>query len=106
MLGQDGVDPGRGGAAEGQFLDDPREQAEAAFETAEAARLQDAQNAGFVVLGDRLRRELPRRRGGRRAFGEARNQRPGALQQRALVLRQRAVVTREGTSPAIRLLEH
>ena len=41
VLGQDRVDPGRGGAALGQFLDDPREEAEPALQrrrTSAAAR--------------------------------------------------------------------
>ncbi len=76
----------------GQLLDDAREQAEPALHAAEPPRLQDAQNAGRPVLGDRLRRHRPRRRRCRRALGEKGDQRPRPLHDRALLLRQRAVV--------------
>src|SRR5207244_7488915 len=95
VLGQNGVDPGRGGAAIGQLLDDPREQAEPALQPAKPPRLQNAQNTGRVVLGDGFGWELPRRGGGRRPFAEARDQRSGTLQEGTLVLRQGAVVARE-----------
>jgi len=94
MLGQHRVDPCRGGAAIGQLLDDPGKEAEPALLSAEAFGLQDAQDAGRVIFGDGLFRELPRRRGSRRALGEKRDQRPRALQHRAFFLREAAVIAR------------
>src|SRR5205823_4283839 len=58
VLAEHGIDPGRGGAAIGQFLDNLREQAEAALQPAEPLRLQDLQDAGLVVFGDRLGRHV------------------------------------------------
>ncbi len=92
MLGQHGVDPGRRGAAIGQFLDDPREQAEAPLPAAEAAGLQDAQDAASVIIGDGLVRHPACRSGFRGTLCECRDQPPRALQQGTLVVRQGAVV--------------
>jgi hypothetical protein len=92
MLGEHRIDPGRRRAAIGQLLDDPREQAEPALHAAEAPRLQDAQDAGRVILGDRLGRQLPGCGGGRRALGEKRDQCPRALQHHPLVVGLAAVL--------------
>ena len=78
VLGQHRIDPARRGAAPAQLLGDAGEQAEPSLHAAEAARLQDPQDAGIVILGDRFGRQLAR--GGRRrgALGEARDQNAGA----------------------------
>ena len=96
VLGQHRIDPAGRGAAPAQLLGDAGEQAEPSLHAAEAARLQDAQDAGIVILGDRFGRQLAR--GGRRrgALGEARDQNAGALQHGAFIVRQMAVVARRG----------
>src|ERR1051325_6913748 len=81
-----------GGAAEGQLLDDAGEQAKAALHTAEAPRLQYAQDAGLVILGDGLGRNIAGRGCCRRALGKTRDQFPRPLQQRKLMIRQSGVV--------------
>jgi len=100
VLGQHGIDPGRGCAAIGQLLDDAGEQAEPALRAAEALGLQDAQDAGLVVLGDGLGRQLPGRRRERRALGNPGDQRACLLQQRTVLIRQRAVID-QGGNPAV-----
>jgi hypothetical protein len=100
VLGQYGIDPGRGGAAIGQLLDDLREQAEAALQAAEPLRLQELQDAGRVVFSDRLGRHVAGRRGGRSALGEKRDQRPGAAKQLPLVLGEMAVVAEKAREVA------
>ena len=65
VLAEHGIDPGRGGAAIGQFLDNLREQAEAALQPAKPPGLQDLKDAGVVVFGDRLGGHAARRRAGR-----------------------------------------
>ena len=101
MLGQHRIDPGRRGAAEGQLLGDAREQAEPSLQPAEPPRLQDAQDAGVVIVGDGLGRQVAPCRCRRRTLGEAGNQRACAFQQRALFCRQRAVIAgAENFAPA------
>jgi len=58
MLAEDGIDPGRRGAAIGQFFDNLRKQAEAALQAAKAPGLQDLQDTGLVVFRDRLGRDI------------------------------------------------
>jgi hypothetical protein len=95
MLGQNRIYPGRGRAAKGQLLGDPRKEAEAALHPAEAPGLQDTQYARRTVFGDRRVGDASRRGRRCRALGEARDQRPRAFQHYPLAVGQRAVVARE-----------
>src|SRR5205814_9472534 len=92
VLAEHGIDPGRGGAAIGQFLDDLREQAEAALQPTKAAWLQDLEDPGVVVFGDRLWRHASFGGSDRGALGEARDQGAGAAEQLPLRVGQVAVV--------------
>ena len=100
VLGQHRINPGRGRATVGQFLDDPREQAEPALHAAKAVGLQDAQDAGIAIFGNRLDGQLPCRGCGWLALGEPRDQRPRSLEQRALHVRQGAVIPGRRNSDA------
>jgi hypothetical protein len=81
MLAQHRVDPGGRGAARGQFLDNPRERAEAKLKSAEAAWLDDAKDADTVVISDAFRQHVARGYHRVRTVGEGWYQRLHLLQQ-------------------------